>query len=90
MFITLYLLQLGFWVFVPAADRGTDPGRKLSVKSLSHLQIHVLCHSWMRFQLFQVGEGDLIYEGRGTEVLVREALPLGQGKVAFPFALTAG
>ena len=60
------------------------------IPSPAHLQIHVLDHFWMRFQLSQVGEGDLVYEGMGTEVLVREALPLGQGKVAFPFALMPG
>lgn len=73
-----------------AAGRGTDPGRKLSVKSPAHLQIHVLDLFQMRFQLSQVGEGDLTYEGMGTKALVREALPLHQGKVAFPFALMPG
>lgn len=33
----------------------------------------------MRFQLFQVDEDDLIYEGMETDILVRE------GKAAFPF-----
>lgn len=66
------------------ADRGTDSVWKLGVRSPAHLQIHVLDHFWMRFQLFQVGEDDLIYEGKETDILVRE------GKAAFPFALMLG
>lgn len=75
-----------------ASVRGTDCGRKLSVdtKSPAHLQIDALDHFWMRLQFSQMSEGDLIYEGMGMKVFVSEALPLGQGKVAFPFALVLG
>jgi len=75
---------------VLAEGAGTDPGRKLSAESPDHLQIHVLDRFRMRFQFSQVGECDLIYGSMGTEVLVREALPLGQRKVASPFALMPG
>lgn len=73
-----------------AAGGGTDPGRKLGVKFPAHLQIHVLDHFWMRVQLSQVGEGDLVHEDMGMEVPVRDPLLPGQGKVAFPFTLMPG
>lgn len=71
-------------VFVVTAGRGTDSVWKLGVRSPARLQIHVLDHFWMRFQLFQVGEDDLINEDTETDIVVRE------GKVAFPFALIPG
>lgn len=64
-----------------AAGRGTDPGEKFSFKPTASLQILVLDHFWMRFQLSQVG--DLFCEDMGKEVLGRKALPRCVGKVAF-------
>lgn len=85
VFIMLSLLQ---GICAGCRWRGLIWKETRGVKSPAHLQIHVLDNFWMRFQLSQVGEGELIYEG--TEVLVREPLPLHRGKVAFPFALMPG